>query len=312
MKKVFALLCLCCLFCPAEEPLKVLMIGNSFSVSVYKNLKDLAFAQKSPLILIDATIGGCSMEKHVQMWKKSQEDPEYRPYGTHAQNLPGKPKASLQELLAYEKYDIVTIQQASHESWIPESFSWAKELIEIVRNAQPKAEIVIQQTWSYRSDSPRFQKWNIDQDEMYKRLTENYTNLAKEYNFRIIPMGLAVQLYRKYAPGKYVPMSKAQLAKLKEPEVPPTQEFDAAGNTYWGVNKKDETKTRKLISDYIHLNPRGQLLQAYVWYSFLFKKPADQLSWISEPLKTTLKPEELALIKKCATEAIQTFPQVAK
>ena len=51
-------------FCGAEE-LKVLMIGNSFSQSVLRDLPNIVKASgKDKLKLAQAMIGGCSMQRH--------------------------------------------------------------------------------------------------------------------------------------------------------------------------------------------------------------------------------------------------------
>lgn len=136
--------------------LKVLMVGNSFSLSVLTYLPKIAEASGKKLKLGEAMIGSCTIWRHYGEYGKTEKDPSHRPYWTNLK-LPGRPdgKVSLQDLLTADRWDIVTIQQASHESWRGETFEGAPKLIALIRKHQPQAEIVIQQTWSYRSDDSR-------------------------------------------------------------------------------------------------------------------------------------------------------------
>ena len=295
--------------CNAKE-LKVLMVGNSFSQSVLAFLPRIVKADpENTLILGQCMIGGCTLERHCKEYKKSAEDPNYRPYWTNLKfpDRKGR-KASLQELLDAEKWDIVTVQQGSHMSWRPESFKFADELIGYIRKHNPQAEIVVHQTWAYRLDDGRIttvdKGWKIGQQGMYDRLTENYTNLAKKYNARIIPVGYAVQLTREKSPVKFKMYDPEKLKELKPPELP-EQDGDVVGNIYWGKDKK--TGETVLKKDTIHLNREGNYLQACVWYMFLFDKKASDVKFAPKKLKFDAK-----FLAECAEEAVQKFPQVKK
>ena len=63
------------------KELKVLMIGNSFSISVGRFLPQIVGADpENKLILTSAYIGGCPLEKHYNNLLKAQEKPSYAPY----------------------------------------------------------------------------------------------------------------------------------------------------------------------------------------------------------------------------------------
>ena len=295
--------------CNAKE-LKVLMVGNSFSQSVLAYLPRIVKADpENKLILGQCMIGGCTLERHCNEYKKSEKDPTYRPYSTNLKFPDRKDrKATLQELLDAQKWDIITIQQGSHMSWKPESFKFADELVGYIRKHNPQAEIVVHQTWAYRLDDSRIttadKGWKIGQQGMYDRLTENYTNLAKKYNARIVPVGYAVQLTREKAPVKFKMYDPEKLKELKPPELP-DQKGDVVGNIYWRKDKKTgETKLRK---DTIHLNNDGNYLQACVWYMFLFDKKASDVKFAPKNLKFDSK-----FLAECAEEAVAKFPQVKK
>jgi len=303
---VIAAAMLCSALLAADEPvkeIKILTIGNSFANSVMVSLRQVVGADPSCKVkIVGANLGGCSLERHWDNYAKSEKDPEFKPYA-------GK-KKSLQDLLAEDKWDIVTIQQASRLSWNPESYQpFADDLIAAVRKLAPSAEIVIQQTWSYNAgdrklklDNPK--GWKIDQTGMYEKLTDAYLQLAKKHKLRVIPTGDAVQLYRKAMGDKLVAIEPADASGLQKPELPKTT--DVAGNFSWGKDKK--TGEDKLHYDYAHLNARGRYLQALVWYAELFGKDPEKSTFVPK----NITPEEAALCRKCAAEAVKNFPQVNK
>ena len=193
---------------PAERlPLKVLAIGNSFSASLCSFLPDAAAAAGEKLEFCNLFIGGCSLKRHADNIAKAGADPAFAPYAVtwfRADDPahPAKFKSNIPQMLATQKWDVVTIQQASHESWKPGSFHpWADSVVATVRSLAPDAEIVVHETWSYNAADARiggkFPDWPFDQAGMYARLETNYLALARENGLRTIPVGLAVQKRRE-------------------------------------------------------------------------------------------------------------------
>ena len=306
MKHLVSAAVLLCGVLLAAEPvkeIKILTIGNSFANSVIATLRQVVAADPSCKIKIaGANLGGCSLERHWNNFAKSEKDPSYKPYANR--------KKTLQELLTQEKWDIVTIQQASPISWRAETYQpFADNLIAAVRKLAPTAEIVIQQTWSYNSAHPKLdpgdpKSWKINQTAMYEKLTAAYLQLAKKHRLRVIPSGDAVQIFRKAVGDKLVACEPKDVSGMQKPDLPKTN--DVAGNFFWLMNKK--TGKENLYCDYIHLNHRGRYLQALVWYAELYGK---------DPVRSTFVPkdisaDEVALFKKCASEAVRKFPQVKR
>ena len=291
----------------SAKELKVLMIGNSFSVCVGKNLPQIVHSFPGhKLELTSAYIGGCPLDKHVKNIKLAEKDPKKGLYGVTIWNSdnPTKQqkyyKGNLVDLLNKQQYDIVTIQQSSPKSWDWKTYEpSAGELIAYVRKCQPKAEIVIQQTWSYRADSPRYQKFGFDQTAMYEKIRDAYGKLAEKYQFRVIPMGDAVQLFRKYTPVKFVPPTE----KLEYPKAP-SNAGDVVGYTGWRKNEK--TGKMDQVFDPHHLNGDGRYMQACQWFAFLYGESAEKIKWAPKDMK----PELAALIRKCAQEALDNYKQV--
>ena len=200
---------------PAKE-LKVLTIGNNSSFSVGKSLPMIVHSFPDHKLELTSTyINGCTFEKHVANIKQAEADVKKGIYTVAVRNSdnPTRPvefKANLVDLLKNQKYDIITIQQASMKSWDWSSYEpFAGNLIQYIRKFQPNAEIVIQQTWAFRADAPHFKKRNFSQNDMYKMLCKANKQLAEKYQLREIPMGDAVQLFRKNSPVKYqIPKKK--------------------------------------------------------------------------------------------------------
>lgn len=290
----------------SAKDLKVLMIGNSFSICVGNKLPQIvnSFPGHS-LELTSAYIGGCPLDKHVKNIKAAEQDPKKGLYLVSIWNSAklGKPKTyngNLIDLLKKQQYDIVTIQQSSMKSWNWKTYEpSAGELITFIRKYQPKAEIVIHQTWAYRLDSPRFKKFGFDQTGMYERLRDSYGKLAAKYKLRVIPMGDAVQLFRKYTPVKFQPSAE----KWEYPKLP-SDAGDVVGGSYW--RKDAKTGKMKLAFDAHHLNSDGHYLQACLWFAFLYGEPAGKITWTPNGMKENFA----VLLRQCAQEALAGYRQV--
>ena len=149
-KTALAFAAVACLVCPAEETdsLKVLMIGNSFSISATRHMPQVAKSMGLELDLASLYIGGCSLERHRDNCVKGEKDPSFRPY-RFTRFVDGEKKedrpANVPEALALEKWDVVTIQQASHFSWQLDTYRpFGDELIKkYIKPLAPQAEVVV-------------------------------------------------------------------------------------------------------------------------------------------------------------------------
>ena len=95
------------------KDLKVLTIGNSFADSVFTYLPKIAKAQGEDLVLERTNHGGCELDRHWSYVEREEADPDVKLYRGN--------RKKLREILASRDWDIVTIQQASHKSWIADS-----------------------------------------------------------------------------------------------------------------------------------------------------------------------------------------------
>ena len=235
-----------------QEKIKVLMVGNSFSVQMVSSMPPIANDLGLELDVCSLYIGGCSLERH---WKNVCALTSM-PYSvTRAVTDGTKHKAfmgNIPSVLASEKWDVVTIQQASHFSWKSETYHpWGDNLVKYIREKAPQARIVVHETWSYTPWDKRLAKWGIDQNEMYDKLHVAYGAFAKQYGLEVIPTGTAVQLVRKELPVKYAENS--------------------LGGDVVGSAKFVETDGKwKPKGDVFHMGSDGNYLQALVWTAELF------------------------------------------
>ena len=134
---------------------------------------------------------------------------------------------------------------------------------------------------------------------MFERVCNVYRALAAEHKMRVIPVGTAVQCFRKNTPVKY----QIPTGTPVYPAIPPWK-GDAVGYIFW--KKSKETGKTELSSDFVHLNSFGRYLQACVWFSFLYGEPVSKITWRPEDFSQ----QECALLKKCAQEALDQYQQV--
>ena len=180
--------------------MNVLSIGNSFSTNAHKFIPHMAMAAGKELLLCNLFIGGCSLEQHWNNWREEKTAYDYEVYLPNENEMSRAPEVALHEAVEDEEWDIITIQQCSHLSGIPESYSpYLSELAEYCRMVQPKAKIMLHQTWAYENGCAHsgFAAYGRDQQEMYKALTEAYANASMEADIDlIIPSGRAWQTAR--------------------------------------------------------------------------------------------------------------------
>ena len=256
-----------------QREIKVLGIGNSFTVNAFKYLEPMGKSgEKCRLTLGRAVIGGCPMEKHMRLAKlhdAEPDNPEGKPYAlwvTDEQGKRSKNQVGLREMLASDTWDIVTIQQLSAQSPdIANYRPYAKELYDYIKKHAPQAEVVLHQTWAYRTDGDFDRvfrnKPGYGQKEMYRDLNKAYNTIAEELGVRLIPVGAAFQLAREVRP--YVPDETTDRKTLTPPNLPNDKDSLCAGY-YW--KKSDPPELR---CDTHHAGLQGEYLAACVWFEFL-------------------------------------------
>ncbi|MDV6030057.1 MAG: DUF4886 domain-containing protein [Phycisphaera sp. RhM] len=251
---------------------RVLTIGNSFAQNACRYLEEIAESDgRCRIVIGTANIGGCTLQKHADLAAKSAMDPGEKPY--RGEN--GK-RYSLQDYLAADQWDFVTLQQMSALSYKPETYHpYIEQLVAIVREHAPQAEILIHQTWAYRPDSPLLKSDGLTQQQMYERLASAYDDVAEQFDSRILPVGAAFQLARNTA-GREVLVRDPDY-NYDHPVYPnlPKQTNSLVTGWHWRTSGDKQ----ELRLDFKHGNTKGCFLAGLVWYEVLTGNDATESSY---------------------------------
>lgn len=258
------------------KTLKVLAIGNSFSNNTTRFLYDIAKAEGVENIVLGRLyIGGCSLEKHVKCADTNAT--EYTYYRNTTGSWEPVENATLLYGLQDEDWDIITMQQQSGKSGLPDSYEpFLGQLIEFVNanKTNPDAKLVWHMTWAYQSDSTQaaFANYANNQDTMYQCIVTATQEviLPNEAFSAIIPAGTAVQNAR---------------------------------TSYFGD---------MLTKDGFHLNELGEIIGGYMWYATFVGKPLDGIKLDKIPGSIDLTEENQAIIAEAVNNALKNPYEVTE
>lgn len=295
MKKLLVfLLCLLLLPLPAAQArtLKLLVIGNSFSGNATKYLPQLAREGGHTLVIGRAERGGHSLQQHwsyVESNQANPDDPKGKLYG-------GK---SLGELLESEKWDVVTMQQYSLLSGDVATYRpYAQKLSDFIKARAPQAEIMLHQTWAYRSDAKNFgytegQQRAQNQREMWEKSRAAYSTIARELGISLIQVGDAFEKINSDADWQYHADPNFDFANPVYPALPDQTHSLNAGYSW--------SQQTKLNFDANHANAAGCYLGALVWYGVLFGESPQKLTFVPPGVAADFSAE----LRSVAAEVLQ-------
>jgi len=250
---------------PATGSLKILAIGNSFSVDAMEYLWDIAKdGGVEEVILGNLYIGGCSLNKHAS--NMADGSSAYTYYKNYSGKWYSSKEASIMAAVGNEEWDIVTIQQASGSSGVASTYEKLPEILAWIAEKLPNAKVYWHMTWAYQQNSTHqdFAKYNSDQMTMYNAILDALNSEVKtrEDIVGVIPSGTAVQNLR---------------------------------SSYIG-----DTITR----DGYHMSyDYGRYTTALTWYSYFTGAAPDTVSWLPDAYKATLTPH-LPAIREAVTNAL--------
>lgn len=133
---------------------------------------------------------------------------------------------------------------------------------------------------------------------MHERLTAAYKAFAEHIGASLIPTGRAVKLSRERETRPFTMPSAEAKAACRWPDLPPDA-GDVVGRTYWRKNAEGHLE---LGIDHIHLNRRGEYLQACVWFLSLFgceAIPADAY------IPGDIDLDDARWLQQCAADAVK-------
>lgn len=182
----------------AQEIIRILAIGNSFSQDAAESyLDDLAKADGVRLIVGNMYIGGCSLETHWNNALGNLAAYSYRKI-TEGDTVV-LASQTLRTAIADENWDIITFQQVSQSSGqLSTYFPYLTNLLQQVKSlaTNPNVKFAMHQTWAYASNSTHsgFANYNNNQEQMYRAIVETVNNAAAQVSIDIvIPAGTAIQ-----------------------------------------------------------------------------------------------------------------------
>ena len=249
--------------------MKVLSIGNSFSQDAHKWLNQISKDGGEEIYCVNLYIGGCPLKAH---WENYLSD---EPLYDLEINGEKNGTINISDALKMDKWDVITLQQASPVSGKPQSYiPYLPKLAENVRRSCPDAKLYIQQTWAYEQDrdSEMFRvRYNGDQKEMYRRLIDAYEMASALINAPLIPAGEVIQYLRENVP-----------------------EFDY---TVTG---------RSLNRDGYHLDLiYGRFAAALTWYGTLTGRDVRQVNFVPYVDERKGDPGLLELVKNAVYEVLE-------
>lgn len=226
--------------------MKILSIGNSFSMDAHHYLHDLAKSAGVNFECYNLYIGGCELKRHWENYMNKSCDYELWINGKNDRMI------SLNEALEMEEWDVITLQQASGSSPKWETYEpYLSNLYTVIAALCPNSSVYIHKTWAYEKLEYRnIFSGNLteNQEKMYNDLSECYQKAADLIGVDIIPVGNVIQYLREN-----------------------TEEF------------KDSEDSLFLTRDGYHLSfVYGRYAAALTWFSKLAGKSAKTVKYIPE------------------------------
>ena len=278
----------------AHRKIRIFLIGNSFSQNASTWLPALAKEAGVELIIGRAELGGCSLERHwgiIEAYENNPEDAKGKSYK-------GK---SFQERFAEEKWDYVTIQQYSKHSTDPDTYRpYAQKIYDLIKKLQPQAEVLMHQTWAYRSDSKDWGRINANEDtrseaQMYEKSREAYHTIANELAIRILPVGDAFWLAGQHRKFRFQGDDKFSYETPPARQVP-DEKYSLHTGYFWGGEEGKEFRF-----DSHHANTAGKFLGSLVWYGVMFEASPAKVKFVPEGISSDFAKH----LKKTAAKVVK-------
>ena len=244
--------------------MNVLAIGNSFSQDAFAYLHQVAEGAGVDLTCLGLYIGGCPLSLHAENIRTGASAYLYQKNGDDGWDH----YISIPDALDECEWDVVSLQQVSHDSGLYETYlPYLDEVADFVRAKRPGAKLVVHKTWAYETDSQHggFANYDRDQNKMYECLCDAYRQAAERLGATIIPVGDVIQTLRR------------------------TPAYDYANGG------------PSLCRDGFHLSiPHGRYAAALTWFAALTGKSATTTAYAPEGVSE----EEAEFLKKTVDSVV--------
>lgn len=171
--------------------MNILAIGNSYSSDSTRYLHQIARKAGVEMNVASLYIGGCPLERHFRNMLS-----EERAYVLVYNGMSTGFHVSMKEALLNREWDVVTLQQQSARSPRPDTYDpYITELCHYVKKCQPKAKIVVHQTWAYEQGSAKLESVGYtDHRDMFADIQKAYQLAADRIGADgVIPSGQLFQ-----------------------------------------------------------------------------------------------------------------------
>ena len=144
---------------PAQDrTCNLLMIGSSFCYYYVEELYGMLEAAGIHAKVYNAYYNGCSLEKHWTWWKSGEAN--YQLFVTDEngrRNAFGDRRVSLEECLSQEKWDVISLQEATAgifrdgaAAHLQNTKVYWQELLEYLNDRFPTSRLLWHQPWTYQ------------------------------------------------------------------------------------------------------------------------------------------------------------------
>lgn len=187
-----------------DNTLKILSIGNSFSVDAHQYTYQVAKSLGvEKVVLGNMYIPACTLSKHLSNARYNTA--AYTYYSTDIGAWKEEGSYTIEDAVLSEDWDYITFQQASGQSGQADTYDDLQKLIDIVEPLCPKAKLVWYMTWAYQADSTNtnFPTYDSNQTTMYNAIVNAVkTKIVTNDDIdRVIPVGTAIQNARTSSVG---------------------------------------------------------------------------------------------------------------
>lgn len=259
-------------------PVKILAIGNSFSMDALSHFYEMASIVEPNLVVGHLYKGGTSLGNHFTYADFDERAYEYFKRGPNGLDSVEPYQRSIDGILD-EDWDVITIQQVSGDSGLAGSYEpFLTGMIRYIRDnaTNPNLKIHFHMTWAYQQDSThdRFKDYANRQDVMYESILYAVQNvIVSNKKIRgVIPSGTTIQNLR-------------------------TSFFDD-----------------KLTRDGYHLNKYGQIAAGMTWLKYFYNNDLAEIDLVdlfnlTEKQSTAIKEAvETAIEKPFEITEAPTYP----
>lgn len=238
----------------AGKEINLLMIGNSYNYYFVEELAGLAKAANVKLRVCYLYYGGCSLEKHYNMWQAGDQLCKYSETLGEEQTV--QSNFSMERCLQQRKWDVISLQPASTttrktaEKALDDTQVYREMLYEMLRERFPEAALLYHQYWAFEIGHTKSGGYVMKDKAQQIAYTATVRKIADtvciENQVHRVNTGDAWELYREACDQKGIVHNLCARLGVEQ-----------NGDPHGGDGTHDGD-----IGG-------GQLLNAYVWYEIL-------------------------------------------